>query len=665
MSAQMPNAKSLVVLCDCGPILKELLDLDGLETAAANIPGVGAVVRHSTLCSPEGKSWLVDRLREHPNMRPVIAACSPREHADTFISVCNEADRNPYTMSRANLREQCAWVTPDMDEATAKALDLISAAVARVELQEPLTAPEIDCETSVMVVGSGVAGMTAARMIAASGRDVVLVEREDAIGGIVPLLGETFPDMECAPCMVEPLMDDVLHNDRIEVLTSSEIDEVVGYLGNFNVRITTRARHVDPAACFACQTCSGVCPVQVPDPLSAGLASRFAIGLPYIGALPNASALNESACIRFNGGECSICADSCPFGAIDLEQTASTSERHVGAIILATGSREHADSSAEPWSSRSVFTTWEFERLTNPDGPTEGRLAAEGQAEPRNIAFVHCSDGSGIAPVDTCSHTCCLAIAKQIEELRDKHPDVTVTEFSWDRTLGGPHYLANGTNHTVGIRLDAGDRLEIHSEDMGASVTWTSNGLEQNRSFDLVVAAVPQQPTSSAVNAALVAGVDVDDKGFVIPVHRRLTSFATRVDGVFVAGSAQEPRDIRDATAHAAAAAGAVISALVEGRRLVREAATAIVDAELCGGCRTCVLSCPYHAVTFDEETRAAVVNELLCRGCGTCAACCPSSAIRARHFTDDQLLAEIETLAESVATHAGKATDSEGVTST
>ena len=156
----------------------------------------------------------------------------------------------------------------------------------------------------------------------------------------------------------------------------------------------------------------------------------------------------------------------------------------------------------------------------------------------------------------------------------------------------------------------------------------------------------PHVGDAGAANLAGKLSVDLDPSAYVLTANRRLNTHQSRVEGVYVAGSAEGEKDVTGASSQGAAAAGAVLSALVPGRKLVREATIAAVDENLCGVCRICTYACPYKAISFDAERTLAVVNELLCHGCGTCAAACPSSAITARHFTDDQILAEIDALA-------------------
>jgi len=647
-------ADSIVFLCDCGPIIRDLIDLDALGVSAAGLPGVAKVERHVTLCSAEGKAFLAAKLAENPDLLPVIAACTPREHAQDFAEACETAGRNAFTMSRANIREQVAWVTPDRAEATAKALDMIASAAARVGEQQPLTAPELETETGVLVVGAGVAGLTAALMIAESGRAVTLVEREAAIGGKVVLLSEIYPDMECAPCLLEPLMDEVLHHPGIEVLTYSEVDELLGYLGNFTAVIRKKSRHVDTDGCYGCiDTCSGVCPVGVSDSFNAGMTQRHAVHVPFVGALPNAAVVDEGSCLHFNGSECDACVGACPFGVIDLSGGDEVLERIVGAVIIATGSQLHL-APGGVYEHPRVMTTWEFERVLNPDGPTGGAIRLRDGSTPKRIAFLHCADETGCAPAATCSQTCCLALAKQIHETAHKLPDAQLAELAFDRQLGGPHYnrlaLAEDAPANLRtVRMAIGDSLAVTA---GAGdrviVNVKLKDTERAGDFDLVVMAAPHVGDAAGVAMAGRMGVDVDASGYVLTSSKVLRSFASRTAGIFVAGSAQGERNITAAASSAAATAGAVLSALVPGRKLIREATTATVNETICGGCQVCILACPYKAISFDAELKRAVVNELLCHGCGTCASACPSSAITAKHFTDGQLLAEIHSLVAS-----------------
>jgi len=646
------KTRTVVFLCECGPIIKDLVDLDRLGEYCSALPDVGAVERYPTLCSADGKKWVAEKLLEHEGMRPVFAACSPREHVETLAEACVAAGVNPYLAGRANVREQCAWVTSDKSAATRKAADLVEAAIARALENAPLLAPEIECGTGVLVVGSGVAGMSAALLLADAGRQVTVVEKEAAVGGKVVLFDELYPDMDCAPCLVEPMMDRLLHHPNIEVMLQSEVEGLLGYLGNFTAVIKRNPRHVDIDGCYGCRSCSEACPVEVPDPIDGGLSTRKAAHMAFAGAMPGASVIDTKACLHFNGGDCDLCVTACAFGAIDLSGEPEIVERSVGGVIMATGSEIAA--SGTIWEQPGVMTTYGFERVLNPDGPTGGEVKLPDGTVPRSIALVHCADPEGCAPTTSCSRTCCLALAKFAHEVAKKAPNTVMAEFTWDRVLGGDHYrsLTLGDKRPgmlTEVRLDAGDSLSVVPlAAKGGRIHFTQAGQLRTFDADMVILAAPHVGTPSAIDAASVMGLQLDDRGFVKVSSKMLQSFCSRIDGIYVAGAAEGQKSVPEATAQGAAAAGAALSALVPGKTLVREAATACVDTEKCGGCTTCVLACPYNAIAFDGETKRARVNELLCHGCGTCAAACPSSAITAKHFTDDQLIAEIRALSQA-----------------
>ncbi len=603
------NTKAVVFLCECGPIIKDLVDLDTLGAQVSALSDVGAVERYATLCSAEGKKWLADKLREHDGMRPVFAACSPREHVETLAEACTAAGVNPYLAGRANVREQCAWVTNDSAAATRKAQHLVEAAIARALENAPLIAPEIECDTAVLVVGSGVAGMTAALLIADAGRNVTLVERDPSIGGVTVLLEELFPDLDCAPCLLEPMMDRVLHHPNIEVLLSSEVEELVGYLGNYTAQIRRTPRHVALDGCYGCGTCAGVCPVESPDPINGGLSSRTAIHIPYAGCLPHASVIDRSTCLRFTGGECEACATACPFGAIDLAEEPQLVQREFGGIVVATGSQ--ILTTGELWTRPGILTTYEFERLLNTDGPTAGEIHLPDGPVPKSIALIHCAAADGTAPAETCSRTCCQTIAKFAHEIEKRAPGTVVAEFTWDRVLGGDKVrsMTLGKNRPANLTevpLGPGDRLKVEPLASGGGRVLFSQG-DQWRAFsaELVVLAAPHAGAAAGIEMADMMGLPLDDAGFAMPANRMLQSFASRTDGIFLAGAAQGQKNVAESSAQGAAAAGAILSALVPGKTLVREAATACVDEALCGGCSTCVLACPFGAVTFNRDDQA------------------------------------------------------------
>ena len=558
--------KVRLYLCECGPIIKEALDLESLAQRLDMEESVEEVITYPTLCSEEGRQWMAREIAEHPDCRVVVAGCSPREHGATFMEVCRKAEFNPYLLAMANVREQCAWVTPDREKATDKAEKMIHAAVARVREQQPLDEKEIDCSTDALVIGSGVAGLTAARRLADGGRRVYLVEKSPAVGGRAALLGDVFPDLECASCMLEPLMDDVLHHPNIECFTYSEVEEVLGFFGNYTVKIRGKARHVDLDACYGCGSCHAVCPEESRNEFDAGFSLRKAIHIPYMGALPNASLVDEASCRHFKGEECSACVEACPFGNVNLDTTDEVTERQVGAIVIATGAEPclHGDVDSIP----RVLTSMALERLINASGPTGGEIRLPwADAMPRSIALIHCIDENGRGPVEACSKICCLSFAKYVHQISEKLPGCTIHQVMGDCSVGGTGFreffkAAVGKQGRNLISLGPADRILGFSEgDDSVIVRYTKDGAEEELHADFAVVAPPLRGREDSDELGEILRLERSSEGFFLEDHPLLRPFRTRVDGVYVAGSAQGPKTIGESTAHGAAAAAAAAAA--------------------------------------------------------------------------------------------------------
>ncbi|MFH1654188.1 MAG: 4Fe-4S dicluster domain-containing protein, partial [Pseudomonadota bacterium] len=326
-----------VFLCECGPNIKDRIELDELLQFVQKLEHVVFVKRINLVCSLDGQKLVSEEIKNNSLTRVVIAACSPKEHELTFHKILKDAGLNPFLLQIANIREQCAWVISDKGEALTKAKSVVKAAVARVVLHEPLEIKEIDICPEVLVVGAGVAGMKSALTLAQKNRKVYLVERSPCIGGKVARFENLFPNMECASCMLDPVMDDVLHNKSIDLYTYSEVTELLGSYGNFVARINKKARYVDTSTCIGCGQCIEICPVKVKNEFNESLDERRAIYIPYPGSLPNVAVIDKENCLHLNGKECAKCVSACPFGCINLDDKDEEIEIKVGAVVLATG----------------------------------------------------------------------------------------------------------------------------------------------------------------------------------------------------------------------------------------------------------------------------------------------------------------------------------------
>jgi heterodisulfide reductase subunit A len=629
-SSERAEDRTGLYLCRCGPNLGNLVQLGQLADPAA-FPGVADVAIHDVLCSPEGKAWLAARLRERNVHRAVIGACSPREHETTFRGVLAAAGRSPFHLHLANLREGVEWTGDDAAALTEKARRLVEAGLRRVALQAPIPPVEVEVSADVLVVGGGVAGLSAARALAGKDRKVVLVERAFALGGLANRLDAVFPDLACASCFLEPVLDEVLHSDRVDVLTGAEVRRVRGAAGRFSVEIAVRPRGVDPAVCLGCGECARACPVELPDPLSR-LGTRKAIGLPYPGCLPHVSVLDRGACRHVADGSCDACLRACLLGAVKLDDAPRTVELVVGAIVVATGMEPGTVGGPD-----GVVSSLELERMLHPDGPTEGRLRGAGGREPRAVLLAAAAPDEPVAVEE---------ILKLAHLVRARAKDARVcVAGGLDRV---PHLAARvAALAREGVEFVAGSLVEggVVAGGDGLAVRLRHETLETVRPADLVVVHAPARPAEGADALARLLRVDADGRGFLRDARSPFEPGATRIAGVYVAGAAAGPRPIREAIRDAIAVAGQVRAALAPGERRILDPLAAEVDELLCGRCGVCVSACAFGAVTFSRESGRARVEPLHCRGCGVCAAGCPTGAARAPHFTRAQLEAEISAL--------------------
>lgn len=230
-----------VYICECGPNIAENVDVGKVLAAVSSLSGIEVAERHRLLCSEGGKEFLKQSIQEHGLMNVVIAACSPRQHELTFMNVCEEAGVNPYLFQLANIREQCAWVTSNKEEATEKAIRYIRAAISRVRYHASLEKKEVECSPDVLVIGGGIAGIRAAQLLASSHRKVYLVEKTSSLGGKVKGFEKLFPSMVSASAAIAQEILNLLERENIEVLTESEVEQVLGFLGNFKVKVKRKA----------------------------------------------------------------------------------------------------------------------------------------------------------------------------------------------------------------------------------------------------------------------------------------------------------------------------------------------------------------------------------------------------------------------------------------
>jgi len=644
-----------VYICHCGSNIAGMVDVEEVTKFAQGLEGVIIARDYKFMCSDPGQQIIKDDIRELELNRVVVASCSPIMHEPTFRRACREAELNPYLYEHANVREHCSWITEDPVEATEKAKALVSAAVRRVFYHQPLETREVPVNPNTLIVGGGIAGIQAALKIADSGHKVYLVEREPSIGGHMAQLDKTFPTLDCSACILTPKMTQVGSHPNIELLTYSEVEEIAGYIGNFTAKIRKKAKYVDEDKCTGCGICQTRCPFKIDSEFEAGIGTRKAIYTPFPQAVPNVPVIDTEHCAYFLKGTCRACEKYCEVEAIDFEQEDEIVEVEIGNIILATGYDLFKPRGIYQYGYGqldNVLTSLEFERMVNSSGPTDGEIVLKDDSHPQSIAIIHCVGSRDKDYHEYCSRVCCMYSMKFGHLLREHVPGIQVHEFYVDVRSFGKGFeefynrvVDEGTNFIEARPTGVTNIAEKPEEEGKLIVQYEEEaqaGVQCRLPVDMVILSVALEAQPDAEAVARLFGINRSADGFFLEKHPKLDPVATMSDGIFVVGCCQSPKDIPDTVAQASAAAARVMAMISKGSVEI-EATTSVIDEEHCSGCRICELLCPYSAISFDEEKEVCEVNEALCKGCGICVAACPSGAITGKHFTTEQLMAEIE----------------------
>ncbi|MHC1582682.1 MAG: 4Fe-4S dicluster domain-containing protein [Candidatus Syntropharchaeia archaeon] len=633
-----------VYICHCGINIAATVDVEKVREFAASLPNVKIARDYQYMCSDPGQELIKKDIKELGLKKVVVASCSPRMHEPTFRGVVQEAGLNPFCFEQANIREHCSWVHHDREKATKKAMDLVKSAVAKATLLEPLEEREVGVIPATLVIGGGIAGIQAALDIADAGFKVYLVEKEPSIGGRVAQIEKLFPTMDTASSVLEPKMKTVGEHPNIELLTSSEVIEVGGYIGNFTAKIRKKARYVDVEKCTACGKCEEVCPSKVPDEFNLGKKERSAIYLPFSYAFPFAYVIDRENCAE----GCTKCADVCDEKAINFDDSDEEIEVGIGSIVVATGYDPFDAKLKEEYGYGlydEVITGLELERMLSESGPTGGEIVINGKT-PKKIAFIQCV-GSRDKNVgnEYCSRVCCMYTAKQARMIKEKIPDAQVTVCYMDvRAFGKGYEEFYEETQKSGILYMRGNVSEIYKKNGNLVIRAedTLLGEPYEEEFDMVVLATGLVARENTRDIGNLLKISRSADGFFLEAHPKLRPVDTATDGVYLAGCCQGPKDITDTIAQANGTAARACIPLFAGKVRI-EPTTSSIDEEICSGCRMCEKVCAYGALVFDEERGIMTVNEVVCKGCGSCGTTCPSGAASMKHFRDGQIFAQIE----------------------
>ena len=648
----MPEDKPLrigVYICHCGGNISDYVDVKKVAEEIGEEANVVVAKDVMFACSDSSQNEMVEDVKTKKLDRLIVASCSPRLHEVTFRNVSQRAGLNPYTYCHVNIREQSSWAhTDDKEGATQKALRQVRSALAYSRLSEPLEGIKAKSTPAVMIVGGGVAGLRAAVDLANAGLAVHIVEKEPFLGGRVPQLSKVYPTGDSGREIVTKLIHEALSKENVVVYTNSEVVSVDGYVGNFEVKINTRPRYFK-ANCPALTTVVENSKRELKNEFDYGLTKRGAIiEPPYPDAYPSIPCLDKDHCpIRC----LSQLQDACGAETLDLEAKTESIRIKVGSIIVATGFDPYEPMIGEFGYGlyKNVLTLQQLHRSI--DLGTQNDL--------HDIAFIYCV-GSRQTPtiekqsVNTyCSRYCCnatmnvsLSLLKKLKDVRLYHLYRDIRTYGLNETLyeqaskEGVLFLKYSEENPPTVSEKNG-KLFVKVKDL---LTPIDDELELP--VDAVVLVTGMVPRQDSEKLYSLLKISRGKDKFLLEIHPKLRPVETAIAGVYIAGTAQAPRDISETLASAeAAAAKAANIALKE--ELVLEPFVAHVNTDNCSLNKECIQECKYDAIEVKENAgvQKAWVNAARCTGCGACVAVCPTGAIQLSGLGNDQIKAMIKAM--------------------
>lgn len=628
-----------VFLCKCGGNISDTVDIERLKSSI----DAKVVKEFENLCSIKCQKNIRDIILEEELDRVVIAACSPITHEKTFR---NHVDPlNPYLLEMANIREQCSWVHSDVDKATNKALSLTNAAIERVKYARPLDAIVRKTKKSAAVIGGGISGITTALSLAKQGIKVHIIEEKPTVGGNMIKIGKVFsPEKlaeECALCLFNPLINEAVQHKNIDIITNAELKSSERKAGNFNLLVDKRPTFVKVDKCIACGNCAEVCPVDVPNEWNENLMMRKAIYKPFPQSVPDVYTIDEEHCIK-----CGKCQKVCSMNAINLDMKGEIIPLNVGSVVIATGHKgfdlkKRPEYGYERYGD--VITQMELARIMGVNGPTNGKLLRPSNNEvPRRIVMVQCAGSRDETPEGKryCSKVCCMVALKHASFIKRYYPDTEIIICYTDMRTVGMYENYFRYVQSKGIKLLRGRPGDIakKGKNLVVRVEDTLRGEQVEIETDMVILSEAMEPSEGTLKVAETLNVGLTEDLFIKEKHPKIKPVATDIEGIYVCGTAQGPKDITDSVSQANAAASKVSEIMNGGLEI--EPTISVVDPFKCQMCGNCVEACKYKAIYMHDERIS--VDPIACTGCGICISKCEHDAVEVMGQTDSQIFAMI-----------------------
>lgn len=411
-----------------------------------------------------------------------------------------------------------------------------------------------------LVIGAGIAGIQAALDLADQGFPVYLVETNPSIGGRMAQLDKTFPTLDCAACIMTPKMVDAGRHPNINLLSYSEVKEVRREGKNFKVKILKKPRYVDEQKCTGCGACAQLCPVEIPNEFDERMGVRNAIYVPFPQAVPLIYTIDKEHCL-----ECELCQNVCLAGAINLQQQPEEMEVEVGAIIVATGFNLFDAGKKEEYGYGlydNVITGLALERLLSASGPTGGHVVRPSDGKiPKKVAFIQCVGSRDEKSGNLyCSRVCCMYATKEAELVKEHVPGVEVTVYYMDIRAFGKAFeeFYQRAKNEYGINYVKGRVAEVLENTVNDNLFIRAENIESGElvedEVDMVILSTGIVPAATNEFEKTLP-LKMGDDYFFVTADPKVDPVTTTIDGVFIAGVAEGPKDIPDSVTQASAAA--------------------------------------------------------------------------------------------------------------
>lgn len=554
-----------VFVCHCGTNIGGVIDVPDVVEYARGLKDVIVAEEGKFLCSADYLAKIKNYIAEHGLNRVVVACCTPRTHEPIFKEALKEAGLNPYLLEFVSIRELCSWVHRSIPKiATQKAKELVKMGVAKARFLEPAEETSLPVGRECLVIGGGIAGMTAALYLSSLGFKVKLVEKEKELGGLLRRLYKIAPEGKLAHEIVEEKVKAVMEDGNIEVLASAEIEDVTGYIGNFHVKVNVNGR---------------------------------------------------------------------------------IEEFPVSTIIVATGMREISPSGHYLYGEdENVVTMLELEQMLR-SGEAREKLR-----EAKSVVIINCVNSKNDRR-GCCSIGCLTAVKNAGVLKKELNSDLKVFILYKDsmNTKGLDELYLREVIDKHDIKLvryteDHTPRVYREGGKLTVEVYDTLLGENLRVKADLIVltTAFEGDLTVDKLRGFLKASADSDR--FLQEAHVKLRPLDIPTDGVYICGGARSPKGVREAIVEAMGAAMRAAIPMERGE-VTGEGIVAEIDYSKCAQCGLCAKICPFSAIELIEKKPTVI--KALCKGCGTCAADCPKDAIAIAHYTDEQIMAQVEAALE------------------